>query len=183
MTRIEPVTKEQASPQAQQLLDGVQKSIGLTPNLMTTLAHSGPALAAYLGFGQALSTASISAKEREQIALAVAGINSCEYCASAHTAVGSMLGVNKDELANNLAGDSEDDRTAAILQFATSIVETRGWVADADLEDARTAGLSEAEIVEIVATVSINIFTNYFNHIAATKVDFPIVEVAAPTNA
>ena len=182
MTRIAPVTNDKASPQAAQLLEGVNRSLGMTPNLMQTIAHSGPALAAYLGFGQALSKSSLSAQEREQIALASAGVNSCEYCASAHTALGSMVGLSEDELATNLTGDSRDSRTSAILAFAVAIIEKRGWVSDEDLSAARSADLSEAEIVEIVAVTAINIFTNYFNHVADTEVDFPTVKVPQPVN-
>ena len=180
MARINPVTQDQADPKARELLAGVEKSLGMVPNLMSTIAHSPASLAAYLGFGQALSGGSLGGKLREQIAVAVAGANSCEYCASAHTALGKMQGVDEVELARNLLGESEDDRTRSAIQFAKAIAQQRGWVSDDDYSAVRDAGFSEGEIVEIIATVAINTFTNYLNHIAETEVDFPRVEVAEP---
>lgn len=177
MPRIQPIDLDQAQPKAKALLEGVHKSLGITPNIMATMAQSPATLEAYLGFGKALSGASISPQLREQIALTVAGENSCGYCASAHTAIGSKLGVNTDELAANLKGLSRNAKTEAALEFARQIVVERGWVSDDDLRNVREAGYTEGEITEIVATVAQNIFSNYFNHIADTDVDFPRVEV------
>lgn len=179
MPRINPVNTETADPKARALLEGVQKSLGMTPNLMKALANSPASLGAYLGFGQSLAAGSLGAKLREQVAVAVAGANSCEYCASAHTALAKGQSVDDAELALNLEGESADERTNAALQFATAIVRKRGWVTDDDLIAVRSAGFSEGEVVELVAVVAINTFTNYFNHVAQTQVDFPLVAVNA----
>jgi AhpD family alkylhydroperoxidase len=111
--------------------------------------------------------------------LVTAGENECNYCASAHTLMGKGAGVAPAELAANLRGTSGNAKTQAALNFAKVIVAERGRVADADLAEVRAAGYSEAEITEIVATVAANIFTNYFNHIADTEVDFPLVNATA----
>jgi uncharacterized peroxidase-related enzyme len=132
-------------------------------------------LEAYLNFSQALSKASLSAGLREQISLAVAGASGCDYCASAHAAVGKKLGLDASELQMNLRGEAGDARTRAALDFARTMVEKRGWVDDADLAAVRDAGYGETEIVEIVATVALNLFSNYFNHVVGTEVDFPPV--------
>lgn len=176
MPRIRPLDPAAAEGKAKQLLDGVQKALGTTPNLMRSLAHSPAALGAYLGFGQALGGASLDAKTREAIALTVAGLNGCDYCASAHSAIGAKLGAEPGELSLNLAGRSGDPKVQAILDFAQAVVVKRGWVSDQDLAAAHAAGLGDGEIAEVVASVALNIFTNYFNHIAATEVDFPLVE-------
>lgn len=180
MPRIKPIRPDEAPAQSRTLLDGVQKALGITPNLMATLAHSPAALQSYLGFGQALSGGVLPGTTREQLAVAVAGENSCGYCASAHTLLGGKAGVKADELALNLRGESNDPHTAAAIQFARTVVSKRGFVSDADLAAVRHAGYSEAEIVEIIATVALNIFSNYFNHIAQTEIDFPVVEVPEP---
>ncbi len=180
MARINPVSRDQADPKAQGLLDGVEKALGTTPNLMATIAQSPASLAAYLGFGQALGGGELGSKLREQIAVAVAGANSCEYCASAHTALGKGQGVEENELSSNLVGESSDQKTAAALRFSRAIVQKRGFVGDTDLDEVRAAGFGEGEIVEIIATVAINTFTNYFNHIAQTENDFPRVAVQEP---
>ncbi|MDH3474173.1 MAG: carboxymuconolactone decarboxylase family protein [Rhodospirillales bacterium] len=175
MPRITPIDPTQAEGKAKVLLDGIQKSLGMTPNLMRSLAQSPAALQAYLDFNKALDGASLNAKTREAIALTVAGENGCDYCASAHTAVGGLLGAERAELAANLDGRSNDPRVAAVLAFARAVVVKRGWVSDEDLDAARAAGLGDREITEIVAGVAVNMFTNYFNHVAGTEVDFPLV--------
>ncbi len=177
MPRIQPIELDKAQPKAKALLEGVNKKLGITPNIMKTMAQSPATLEAYLGFGNALSEASISPQLREQIALTVAGENSCGYCASAHTAMGTKLGVDKDELTANLKGLSSDPKTEAALEFARQIVKERGWVSDDDLKRIREAGYSEGEITEIVTTVVQNLFSTYFNHIADTELDFPPVEI------
>lgn len=178
MARIAPITDQHADPKARTLLQGVNKALGLTPNMMATMAHSPASLEAYLGFGQALGGGTLGGPLREQIALAVAGANTCEYCASAHSALGAAQGLDRDELARNLGGSSQDARTEAVLGFARTVVAKRGFVSDEDVSAVRAAGLGEGEIVEIIATVAINIFTNYFNHIAETEVDFPLVTLS-----
>ena len=178
MPRIQPVQLTHANEESRKLLEGVQRGLGMVPNLFKTLGHSSPALAGYLNFNQALSRA-LSPALREQVALTVAGVNGCNYCASAHTLLGGKAGIADQELAANLAGDSSDDRTQGALTFARAVVERRGRVTNEDLALVKSAGFNEAEIVEIIAVVALNIFTNYFNHVADTEIDFPIVETAA----
>ena len=177
MPRIQPIDPAEADDKAQALLGGVHKALGMTPNLMRTLAHSSAALEAYLGFGKALGTGRLDAKLREAIALVVSGEAGCEYCASAHTALGKMLGADEAELTANLEGRSGDAKVEAALTFAHILVTKRGWADDDDLARVREAGYDEGEIIEIIATVALTTFTNYFNHVAGTEVDFPLVTV------
>lgn len=183
MPRINPINLAKADGRATALLDVVQKTLGMIPNLMRTMAQSPAVLDAYLGFGKALGGASLSPQLREQIALAVAGENSCGYCASAHTAVGRKLGLDDDELSANLNSLSRDPKTQAALEFARRLVIERGWVNDDDLQRVRDAGYTDGAIAELVATVALNLFSNYFNHVAQTEVDFPRVQVHQPTAA
>ena len=182
MTRINPLTIENASPASAEILTAVKGKVGMVPNLYASMAHSPAALNAVLAFGEAMGKSSLSLALKEQLALVIAGTNSCDYCASAHTAIGKGAGVSLEELSSNLSGVSEDPKTQTFLTLAKTIVEKRGVLSDEDLQDARAAGISEAEIVEVVATVAINTFTNYFNHIAQTEIDFPLV-VAQPAAA
>lgn len=175
MARLNPVNVDEAQGKAKDLLEGVKKAIGATPNLIKTFALSPAVLEGYLGFSGALKGASLSTKLQEQIALAVAGTNGCDYCASVHTAVGGSLGVSADELALNLRATASDPAVDVVLKFARAIVETKGFVSDEDIARVREAGYSDAAIAEIVAVVALNIFTNTFNHVAGTEIDFPIV--------
>jgi uncharacterized peroxidase-related enzyme len=175
MPRLTPIDPAQAEGKAKTLLDGVHKRFGMIPNLMATLANAPAALEAYLSVGQALGKGRLDAKAREAIALTVAGLNGCDYCASAHTVAGAGLGVSREELAANLAGRSADPTLAAILRFARAVVSERGWVSDADLAAARAAALDDGQITEVIAAVAANIFSNYVNHVAGTEIDFPLV--------
>ena len=177
MPRINPVNPDNANGKAKQILDGLQKSMGMTPNIMRTLANSPAALEAYTGLLNSLNGASIDGKTREAIALVTSGINGCEYCAAAHTAIGKMQGLSDAETQTSLQGHSSEPARASALQFASAIVNKRGWVSDEDLANVRGAGFGDAEITDIVATVAATIFSNYFNHIAQTEVDFPVVNM------
>jgi len=175
MPRLTPIDPNTATGKAKDLLDGVQAALGVTPNLIRTMANSPAVLDAYLALSKALSAGTLSAALQEQIALTVAGENNCDYCASAHTLIGRKEGVTEDELAANLQGRSSDPHTQAILKLAQAIVVKRGFVSDQELAEARLAGVSDAEIAEVTAGVAKNIFTNYFNHVAQTDIDFPHV--------
>ncbi len=175
MQRIPALTTDAAPAASQPMLEAVRKKLGMVPNLFKTFAHSPAVLQYYLGGSEALSHGKLPAALREQIALVTAGANRCDYCASGHTLMGKGAGLNAAELADNLRGRSSDAKTQAALDFAAAIVSARGQISDAELQAVRAAGYGDAEVVEIVAHVAANIFTNYFNHIAGTVIDFPVV--------
>ncbi len=177
MPRIQAIDPNAATGKTKELLDGVKAKIGMIPNLMRTFANSTAALEGYLNFSSALSSGLLNAKLREQIALAVADANSCEYCLSAHTAIGKMVGLNENEIAASRQASSGDAKQDAALKFAHQIVVRRGEVDNNDLATVRAAGYNDGEITEIIANVALNIFTNYFNHAAQTVVDFPKINL------
>ncbi len=180
MPRIQPVNRDTAPPATAELLAGVQKKLGLVPNIIATMAQSTAAANAYLGFSQALSTGTLPARLREQIALVVRETNGCRYCVSAHTALGKKAGLSEQETCDARRATASDEKESLALQFARQIVANRGVVADEDVERVRQAGYTDGEIAEIVANVALNMFTNYFNHVAGTEVDFPVApELAA----
>ncbi len=173
MARLRAVKTSDATANARELLEGVEKRLGKAPNIMRTMATSPAVLEAYLAFNSALAKGSLPAKLREQIALAVGEANQCKYCLAAHTALGKMAGLSEADIADSRRGRSSDGKTAAALAFAQKLVRERGWVGDDDLVALRAAGFDDGGIAEIVATVAVNIFTNYLNHVADTVVDFP----------
>jgi uncharacterized peroxidase-related enzyme len=178
MPRIPTVTAPNTPERSKLMLDAVIAQFGKAPNMLRTLAHSPAALQCYLSQVQALSGGELAAQLREQIALVVAGISHCDYCASAHTLAGKQRGLDSAALAESLAGRSHDRRTQAALDFVREIVTQRGHVDVVAVDRIRQAGYSEAGIVEIIAHVGMNLFTNYFNHIAGTLIDFPLVRAA-----
>ena len=64
------------------------------------------------------------------------------------------------------------------MTLARRVVDHRGKVSDADIANARAAGLNDAHVIEIIGNVVVNIFTNYTNNVARTDIDFPKVDVA-----
>ena len=87
--------------------------------------------------------------------------------------MGDGAGLSADELEQNLKGQSADAKTQAALTFVNKLVQSRANVTDADVQVLKEAGYSEGEVFEIVTVAVFNIFTNYFNHVADTEVDFP----------
>ena len=113
MARIQPIDIDRAEGKAKSLLENVNKALGVTPNLMRTLAHSPATLEAYLGFGKALGGGSLSAQLREQIAIATANANACEYCTSAHTALAAPARSIRAHQFSSSATSSFNRRTIA----------------------------------------------------------------------
>lgn len=172
MPTIHPIDPRQAEPATAQTLAGVKAKFGLVPNMMATLAHAPAALDGYLRFAGALAGGSLSARRREAIALAVAQANRCAYCLAAHTALGGLAGLGEDEQAAARDGTARDPADDALLRLARRIVETRGRPDPADLDAVRAQGFGDAEVLEVIANVALNIYTNYVNHIADPVIDF-----------
>lgn len=181
MSRITPVDPETATGQTKLLLNTVQAQLGVTPNLMRTLAVAPAALNGFLKLSGALAGGRLDRRFQEEIALAVAQTNRCDYCLAAHSALGALAGLGPAEIANARAARSFDVRRDAGLKFVRAVVVQRGQVGDAALAEARAAGLVDAEIVEMIANVALNILTNYINHVAGTEVDFPAVDPVLAT--
>ena len=177
MTRIAtPATIADAPPASQPLLEAVKKQLDVVPNLFRVIANSPAALDGYPGLSAALGKGTLPAATRERIALAVAEINGCTYCLSAHSYLGKNLAKLDDaEIAANRSGTSNDTKADAAVRFAAKVVTERGHVASSDLDAVRAAGYGDAEILEIVLHVALNTLTNYVNEVAGTDIDFPVV--------
>lgn len=173
MTRIRPVNQNTADSVTAELLGAVKKKMGAVPNLIATMANAPAVAKAYLGFNQALSTGALPPRLREQIALTVGETNGCGYCVAAHTALGKGAGLTEQETLDARRAIAQDEKERVALNFARKVIEARGVVTDADVERLRQAGYTDGEVCEIVANVALNVFTNYFNHVAGTELDFP----------
>ena len=180
MSRIPvPATISDAPAASQPLLEAVKKQLGVAPNLFRLVSHSPAALQGYVGLSGALSKGALPAATRERIALAIAEINGCDYCLSAHSYLGQNLAkISPQEVALNRNGESGDTKADAAVRFATKVVRERGHVTEAEIKAVRTAGFSDSQIVEIIALVAENCFTNFLNEAAKTDIDFPVVRAA-----
>ncbi|TWT42622.1 Carboxymuconolactone decarboxylase family protein [Thalassoglobus neptunius] len=179
MSRITPVTPEAATEESKELFEQVHQKLGRVPNLMQTLGHSAAALSGYLSLNDALSQGSLSAKDRERIALAVAEYNGCGYCLAAHSAIGKMVGLNPNQIIESRNGHASDSKADALLRFAHRVLESNGQINDSDLEQFRAEGYSDGEVAEVIAHISLSVLTNFFNNVAKTEIDFPKVDSLA----
>lgn len=173
MTRIASIDPITAQGRTKELLDHTQAQLGRIPNLYGSMAQSPAALDGYLAFRAALSKGTLSLPMRERIALLTAAINDCGYCVSAHTFRGAKVGLSTSELAATQKSQAEDPKSMAALRFVDALLQQRGLVTDEDFAQLKSHEWSDEEIGEIVAHVALNVFSNYFNHVAAPVLDFP----------
>ena len=171
-----PATIDAAPAASRPLLEVVKKQLGVAPNLFRLVANSPAALEGYLGLMGALGKGKLPVPTRERIALAVAELNGCSYCLSAHTYLGKNLAKLDDaEIAANRSGASNDPKADAAVRFAVKVARERGHVGEDDLRAVKAAGYDDGQAIEIVLHVALNTWTNYINEVAKTDIDFPVV--------
>jgi uncharacterized peroxidase-related enzyme len=177
MARLAPVTSElDRKPTGQ---SGVQSPPLRDCNFLHLLANSPAALNAYLACAGALAQGELTPRQRELLALTIAEINGARYCLAAHYALARELGLDDSEICAARRATSADPQIRAMLRFAQSVALQRGELSDTDFQSLRLAGFTDALITEIISNIALNIFTNYFNCIARTAVDFPMLKPGA----
>jgi uncharacterized peroxidase-related enzyme len=177
MSRINLVTPEQANDEQQALYAAIQDQLGMVPNFLKIFANSPAALRAFLGLHSIANEGSLDPQTKERIALGLAEQNACEYCVSAHTAIGRKAGLSSAEIEANRAGSSQDAKAAVAVKFARSLAEHNGEVTTAELLEIRNAGYDDAELVEIITHVGMNVLTNILGKASRVEIDFPKVNL------
>ena len=177
MTRIASMDPTTANGKAKELLDATKTQLGRIPNLYGSMAQSPAALDGYLVFRSALSKGVLSMHMRERIALLTAAINDCGYCVSAHTFRGAKIGLSESDLTATQKGQSEDPKNAAALQFVDALLQQHGLISNEDFARIKSHGWSDEEIGEMIAHVALNVFSNYYNHVAMPELDFPATAI------
>jgi uncharacterized peroxidase-related enzyme len=178
MPRLQVIDPANADGRVKEIFEGPLK--GKHFNIFKGLGNARSGLEAYLSLNQALSHSSLSAAEKEAIALIVGEKNNCDYCLAAHTAIGKGHGLTEDKTVQIRKGDATgDDRIDAIVTFVSRIVETNGFATNEDLNAFKAAGFDDANVVDVIVAYTLNVFTNTFNHINDTAVDFPTAPALA----
>lgn len=177
MSRISVVTDEVATSEQKELFHAIEAQLGIVPNFLKVFANSPSALRAFLGLHHIAGEGSLDPQTRERIALSVAQQNACEYCVSAHTAIGRKAGLTGAEMEANRAGSSHDAKAASAVAFARALVDNMGDVTTTEISAVREAGYSDAEIVEIITHVGMNILTNLLGRASRVEIDFPKVDL------
>jgi|SRR4051794_4109564 uncharacterized peroxidase-related enzyme len=175
LTSIEPA---HADAHTHQLFETIKARTGKVPNMMKTMAHSPALLEGYLAFSGALNKGVLPEVTRQEIALFVSQENGCEYCLAAHTLIGRHAGLNREQVLLARQGQAQDAKQQAVLTLVQNILDQRGGVSDEQFAAAWAAGLSDAEIAEIVGHVALTTLTNFFNQLAQPVVDFPHVSTS-----
>ncbi len=169
LSSIDPSTGEGAGAE---MLRGPLKNMQI--NIFRHMAVNPAVLKAFLGFSGGVKSV-LTAKEHEVVALTVAQKRHCDYCLAAHSTMATGAGFSGDEVLSIRRGEPSDDRHAALATFTRRILETDGYVDDADLEAFRAAGYDDAAVVEVIAEMAVMAFTTLFNHVNGTEIDFPEV--------
>jgi len=181
MALLTPIDPNAATGETKQMFDALDRGIGRVPTMIRLMAHSPAILETYLHFNHAFERTSLSPRTRALITVAIAELSGCDYMLSIGMVLGRQQGVAAADLDAARAGRASDSKTAATLQFVTNIVCHGAHVPSEEVERLRQGGFSEAEIVDIIAAVALNIFRNYFNLTLATEIDSPIVRTGEAT--
>jgi uncharacterized peroxidase-related enzyme len=182
VSRFKAISPESATGRAKVLLEAVNAELGMVPNMLRAMANAPAVLDGYQSLSGALGQGTLSSRIREQLALAVSQANHCEYCVATHVAIGRIVGLTADQIRDSRQGIAVDSRADALIRFARKLVDSRGRVADRDIGEVRAAGFDDGAIAEVVAQVALTIFTNYFNQVAGTDLDFPKVPELSPSS-
>jgi uncharacterized peroxidase-related enzyme len=173
MPRLNVATPAQATGKLKEIYDKQIAKNGKVINIFQGMGNSPAGLNAYLSMSAALAEGELSREDREVVYLAVSEQNGCQYCVSAHVQVAKTVGLSEDEANAARKFKSSDASRAALLEFVRKVIATRGFVEDADIAAVRDAGYSDGQITEAIGYIGLATFSNLFNHVNGTDLDFP----------
>lgn len=173
MPRLKVVEKEQADDAVQEIYGDLEAKMGKVINIFKGMGNSAAALNAYLSMSGALKQGHLLPDDREVIYLAVSEMNGCHYCVSAHTMISQKSGMSDQQILAARRWEAEDSRHQALLTFVRQVIDKKGLVSDEELEAVRDAGFSDGQIAETIAFIGLATYSNLFNHVFDTPLDFP----------
>jgi uncharacterized peroxidase-related enzyme len=177
MSRLSVPNLESDAGPSGQVYAQIKKAIGNVPNTFAAIAAHGPAaLKAVLAADTVLAAGSLSKRDQEAIKLVISEVAGCDYCVAAHSLLGKLADLKPDELKNirerRATGDEKRD---ALIRFVRKLAQSSGTVSDEEFAAIKAAGYSDAQLVEISLAFATTVFTNVFNRINDTEIDFPAV--------
>jgi uncharacterized peroxidase-related enzyme len=178
MARLASVSSGPCQPQIPLSYSSHQRPALPDCAFLHLLANSPAATQGYLACMGALAGGQLTGRQRELIALAVAEINGSKYCLAAHSALAKQSGLSAQDIQYARKATSANPQEDAMLRFTQAVTLQRGDISEGDFHALKRAHFTDGQIAEIVAHIALNIFTNYFNILARTEVDFPVVEIA-----
>jgi uncharacterized peroxidase-related enzyme len=177
MSRLSVPSFESATGATADIFGQIKKAIGSVPNTFAAIGAHGPAaLKAVLAADAVLALGNLSKRDQETIKLVISGVAGCDYCVAAHSLLGKLAGLKPEELKNIRDGKPTGDvKRDALVRFVRKLAATSGTVSDADFAAIKDAGYSDAQLVDISLAFATTVFTNVFNRINDTDIDFPAV--------
>lgn len=173
MSRLNVVTPEQASGQTKELYNAIQHAVGGVPNIYQGIGNSPAALDGLLHIGAVLGKGQLTTVEAEAVKLVVSEIYGCNYCLAAHTLIGKKAGLTDEQAISIRRGTPQQPKLGALIKFVNAAIQPKGRISDDDLRAVKTAGYNDAQITEALLTVAQTVFTNLFNRVHQTALDFP----------
>ena len=173
MHRLKALDLEDVGDGVKEVFRDLEEELGMVPNVFRTMAHSPVVLRAYVNFLDSLQQGVLSERLRERIALAVSQVNDCPYSLAEHCATALAAGLSKEEISDSRKAVSPDRRVEAALSFARKVARGLQSVDGEGVSTLKRVGFSDEEIAEIIASIVLTIFKNYFNKLAGTCLDYP----------
>jgi len=175
MSRLFNQPIAESTGHAAQLYTAIKAAVGIVPNAYNNIGSNSPvALETLLNIDGALKKGTLGAKEGEVVKLVASQSAECDYCLAAHTLIGKKTGLSKEDiLAIRRGTPSSDSRLDALAGFSRELITTNGTMQASAVEKIKAAGFTDTQIVEIVLAITSITFTNLFNRINDTVLDFP----------
>lgn len=179
MSKLTPLTPDQASDTARQAMEQAEQAFGFVPNLLGVMAHAPAVPDAYLQLHQSFQSTSLSDVEQQVVLLTTAFENECHYCVAAHSGGALQAGVDEGIVEALRNGEAlPDARLEALRTFTRAVVRDRGWVSDDEVRAFLDAGFEKPQLLEVILGVTQKTLSNYVNHVADTPLDEPLSDFA-----
>src|SRR6266404_7364813 len=177
MSRLSVPSFESATGATAEIYSQIKKAIGSVPNTFAAIAAHGPAaLKAMLAADTVVAAGTLTKRDQETIKLVISGVAGCDYCVAAHNHLAKLAGIKPEVLKQIRKGQSTGDAKRDVLVgFVRKLAQSSGTVSDEDFAAIKAAGYSDAQLVEISLAFATTVFTNVFNRINDTEIDFPAV--------
>ena len=178
MPRLHTQDIASASAETAQLFGAIKAAIGNVPNAYANIGVNSPvALEAVLKLDAALRNSTLNSKQIETIKLTVSQVAGCDYCLAAHTLVAKAAGISADAARQLRHGQACGDvQLDALSSFVKTLMTSSGTVPAPVVDAIKAAGFSDAQIVDTLLAVTAITFTNLFNRVNDTVLDFPAVD-------
>ena len=175
MSRHSVPSFESAAGATAEIYSQIKKAVGNVPNTFAAIGAHGPAaLKAVLAADAVLASSTLTKRDQETIKLVISGVAGCDYCVAAHSLLGKLAGLKPEELKKIRDGEPTGDaKRDALIHFVRKLAATSGTVSDDNFGAIKAARYSDAQLVDISLAFATTVFTNVFNRINDTDIDFP----------